>query len=325
MLDFHKISLKDKKEFSAYYQACPQKSSDYSFINLWSWQEKYHTELAYADNLCWIRQRCGDNVFYAAPIGDWKRTEWQKIIYRRLGTEFALKKLPETLALKLEMDFPGMLILKNDRDNWEYLYDASMLIALEGQDFSTQRKLSNQFKQYYNYAFRFIDQKDVPALTLFQEEWMAAHAEDAEKNSLDFENKAIYRALRNWNKLKPEVFGAAIWIEGKIAAYTIAEKLDKDTIAVHFEKALDKYKGAYQAVNRIFLENLSGIRTVNREHDLGLPGLRRAKLRYRPRGFVRKYDLSGYFTAKAKEEDNHGISENCRSFDCGCLSGRQHL
>ena len=325
MLSFHKLSLKDKDEFSAYYQACPQKSSDYSFINLWSWQEKYHTELAYADDLCWIRQSCGGKVFYAAPIGDWNRAEWQKIISRRLGTEFALKKLPEALALKLEMDFPGMLVLKNDRDNWEYLYEASKLIALEGQDFSTQRKLSNRFKQYYNYVFRFIDKKDVPSLMRFQEQWMAAHAGDSEKNSLDFENRAVYRILRHWDKLTPEVFGAAIWIEGKMAAYTIAEKLDENTIAVHFEKALDKYKGAYQAVNRIFLENIPGIRTVNREQDLGLPGLRRAKLRYRPQGFVRKYDLSGYFAAKAEEKDNYGISANYSRFDCGCLYGRQHL
>jgi hypothetical protein len=82
-------------------------------------------------------------------------------------------------------------------------------------------------------------------------------------------------------------------VEGIIVAYTIAEKLDPDTVVVHYEKGCPDYKGVYQAINQMFLENLQGaFKWVNREQDLGEEGLRKAKLSYNPVDFLKKYRVT---------------------------------
>ena len=78
-----------------------------------------------------------------------------------------------------------------------------------------------------------------------------------------------------------------------MVAYTVAERLDKDTLLIHFEKGNPEYKGVYQAINQMFLANLTDEFTiVNREQDLGDEGLRKAKLSYNPFNFLRKYKVS---------------------------------
>jgi hypothetical protein len=87
--------------------------------------------------------------------------------------------------------------------------------------------------------------------------------------------------------------GGVLMVDDLIVAYTIAEKLDEDTVVVHYEKGCPDYKGVYQAINQMFLENLDGnFKWVNREQDLGEEGLRQAKLSYNPVGFLKKYRVS---------------------------------
>ena len=88
--------------------------------------------------------------------------------------------------------------------------------------------------------------------------------------------------------------GAVICIEDKIVAYTFGEILNKNTFVVHFEKALSNYSGIYQTINKLFAENeLYGkYEFINREQDLGLPGLRKAKLSYLPVDYIKKFDIT---------------------------------
>ena len=81
-------------------------------------------------------------------------------------------------------------------------------------------------------------------------------------------------------------------VETEMAAYTVAEKLSADTLVIHFEKGDHDFKGVYQAINQIFLENAGrGFTMVNREQDLDSEGLRKAKLSYNPVGFLKKFDV----------------------------------
>ena len=124
-----------------------------------------------------------------------------------------------------------------------------------------------------------------------QEDWCTWR--DCESHdTLAAENKSIARILGQWQNLKG-LNGGALRVEDNLVAYTIAERMPDQTIVIHFEKGNPDYKGSYQAINQLFLENLApGPDLVNREQDLDDPGLRKAKLSYHPVGHVKKYELA---------------------------------
>ena len=104
------------------------------------------------------------------------------------------------------------------------------------------------------------------------------------------ESIATIRVLSDWEKLRG-IMGGALRIDGKIVAYVIAEDLGDGTVIIHFEKGFyfDKYKGVYQGINQIFLKNSKEFILVNREQDMGIEGLRQAKMTYNPTGFIKKH------------------------------------
>jgi hypothetical protein len=115
--------------------------------------------------------------------------------------------------------------------------------------------------------------------------WRDCESSDA----LAAENRVIARFLSYWKDLIG-IHGGAIMVNDKMIAYTVAEGLDDETLLIHFEKGDSKYKGAYQAINQLFLKHVKfDYARVNREQDLGDEGLRRAKMSYHPIEFNKKY------------------------------------
>jgi len=109
--------------------------------------------------------------------------------------------------------------------------------------------------------------------------------------TLASENRVISRVLKNYQKFD-HITGGALRVEDTLVAYTVAEAMPDDTLLIHFEKGDPDYKGSYQAINQIFLQNdAKGHRMVNREQDLGNEGLRKAKLSYHPVDYVRKSEV----------------------------------
>lgn len=310
MLVFRKIALEDRDEFLKHFQACPEKTADYCFTNLWAWKDKYQTEISFEDGLCWLRQKEGEEYVYVSPIGDWENTYWQDLIPSYFEKGFSFHKIPEKLAFQLDLDFPMLVNLEADRDNWEYNYKISELVSLSGTKFRNQRKLVRQFKENYNYTFKFIEKSDLKAVKVFQKDWLEQNQNNEQGFDLKQENKAINNVLDNWQSLGDKLFGSVLLVNNDVVAYCIAEELDDQTIIIHFEKASFECKGAYQAINQMTLESLKDYTYVNREQDLGLLGLREAKMRYNPSSFIRKYNVTGYFLITAKEKED-GIFKNC--------------
>lgn len=293
MLTFTPLNRDYRRVYEDLYHQCDEKTADTSFINLWAWQEKYDFEWSFADGLCWLRHPWKDDYAYYPPIGNWRRQDWPALIRKHFPTGGNMVKIPETLALLLKNDLDGEIEISEDRANWEYIYDVGRLISLSGPEYSTKRKLANRFCRDYNYNYKSISQEDIIRIEKFQQHWLTVETRgEKSEQSLRGENRAIRRLLQNWNLFEPELIGGFLEADNQIIAYTIGERIDKDMIMIHFEKALTVYKGAYQAVNRIFLENLGEpCKYVNREQDLGLPGLRKAKSEYHPVWFVKKYNL----------------------------------
>jgi hypothetical protein len=104
---------------------------------------------------------------------------------------------------------------------------------------------------------------------------------------LEQEQEAIYEALDNLNALGFK--GALLFVDDKCAGYTFGEMLNSDTLVIHVEKAHMDYEGGYQAIGNLFLNNIfAEVSLVNREQDLGVEGLRRAKESYKPIRMVKK-------------------------------------
>jgi hypothetical protein len=138
----------------------------------------------------------------------------------------------------------------------------------------------------YDYKFQLISDDLIEKCKELQLEWCIMRA-CTEDESLEAEQDAIYEALNNFSKLK--FSGGLICVEDKCAAYTFGEMLNEKTFVIHIEKAHAEYEGSYQAINNFFLKNccVDAIQ-INREQDLGIEGLRRAKESYKPVKMMKK-------------------------------------
>ncbi len=262
----------------------PLLASDYSLANIWGWADHYGLEWAFCDNnLCWIRQTKPE-VRYWAPVGNWTNTPWKDCC---LDKGAQITRVPESLAQIWQQARPDSIELKEERGSWDYVYLASDLAELKGNRFHRKRNHYNQFLKLYNWEYKTMTGADVGAVLAMQEEWVKWR-EDSSSPSLLAENKAVERVLSNWEKL-PNLVGGLIYIDGGLRAYTVGEPLGKDMMVIHFEKACTEYRGLYQAINAMFVQNeCKTVTYVNREQDLDDPGLRKAKESYNPVDYIKK-------------------------------------
>jgi len=287
VLNFESISLEQQSEYSKYFAKCPQKVSDYSFVNLWGWTEEYGLDWAWTDNLVWIRQTLPE-ILYWAPIGAWDKIDWKSCFDEFSERQNRFIRIPEELLQVWKETYGDRITIEEERGNWDYIYSIPELIELKGKRFHKKKNLLNQFKKKYSFQFIPFGTETIHMAMAMQEDWCTWR--DCESSDvLTAENNAISRVLNSWEKLDG-LIGGAIIVNEAMAAYTIAERLSADMLLIHFEKGNTEFKGIYQAINQIFLEN-SGkdYKIVNREQDLGDEGLRKAKLSYHPAGFLKKY------------------------------------
>ena len=199
-------------------------------------------------------------------------------------------RVPEILALLWQEQLGDRVHLEEDRAQWDYVYSVPELIALKGNKFHRKKNLFNQFKKSYTYEYRPMDMECIEETLEMQHEWVEWQ-ELKDSSALTAENQAIERILTSWDSF-PGLMGGALHIDGTMVAYTVAEALSKDTVVIHFEKGKPNFRGIYQAINQMFLENqASSFLYVNREQDLDDPGLRKAKLSYNPVEFLKKYTV----------------------------------
>jgi len=286
-LAFEPISLERKQDYLARLMACPEVASDYSLANLWGWAEEYGLEWAFDDQLVWLRQTSPHELWWA-PVGNWEKIDWQARIKSDPKPGTRITRIPKALALVLGQ--VGATVAPA-RDHWDYLYAVADLVGLAGNRFHKKKNLVAQFKRQYAFTYQRFGPPMVAQALAMQESWCTWR--DCEANdTLAAENRAIARVLDHWDALGV-LIGGAILVEDRMVAYTVAEALTPGMLVIHFEKADPGVKGAYQAINQLFLaDQARGFERVNREQDLGDEGLRKAKLSYHPVGFVEKFAVT---------------------------------
>ena len=290
MLDFKPLTLSIRDEYLSCFYAAEERASDYSFINLWAWNDERRYEIAFHEDLCWTRLVASEPFEMWAPIGNWSGKNWKIILGKLFPEGVTFCRVTEKLTQLLQEKLGDMIEIKEERSEWEYIYSAKELINLSGNRFHSKKNLLSQFLKH-NPVYEEINSDNIMDIITLQSE-RKPEDQDRLPEVLD-ENSAVKRVLSNWGKM-PGIMGGILRIDGKLVAYTIAEDIGGGSVIIHFEKGfyLDSYKGVYQGINQIFLKNTGEkFSLVNREQDMGLLGLRQAKMTYNPLGFIRKYSV----------------------------------
>jgi hypothetical protein len=292
------IELSDKPLFDRYFKKYPPDISEFSFTNLFMWRNSYkllyrehdgHLILfskepfAHTPNL----SKRNSSLFFLPPVGSNPVSLMIKILQEHRGVEF--HRVPGDIKngiINSEQYSSLSLEIIEDRNNWDYIYEVENLKTLPGNRYRQNRRWLNKFLDSYQFDFQLISEEVIEKVKKLQVEWWQKRGGE-EDAALEEEQKAIYEALDNFSELNYK--GALLCIDDTCAAYTFGEMLNPNTLVIHIEKAHKEFEGAYQAINNLFLKKCcEDTLYVNREQDLGIPGLRRAKESYKPIRMVKK-------------------------------------
>lgn len=285
-LNWEILSMENQREYREILSGTPERSAHYTFASLWGWDAICAYEWAWDGPLVWIRANLPSRLAMA-PVGNWDAVDWAVALPERWPSGTVFHDVPAVLARLWEQAIPGRIRVEPSRGEWEYVHRVQDLVALRGNRFRSKAQKLRRFTETCRPGFEAVGPENIGEVRAFQEEWCRIRCCGSEQ-ALEEENRAIEATLRDWEKL-PGLFGGALRVGGLMVAYTLAEPLDDETVVIRFEKALPGLKDAYQAVNQLFLERSCGAFTwVNREEDMGDPGMREAKMSYRPERFVEK-------------------------------------
>lgn len=181
----------------------------------------------------------------------------------------------------LEEAFPGEFTYIPERDYFDYIYLREDLATLKGKKFQAKRNHVNKFKKQYVYEYVPLTSELIPECLELEAKWYKANRTDADQEELREERQSMIFALQHFKEL--DLMGGAIRIDNQLVAFTFGSPINQDTFGVHVEKADTHYDGAYSIINQEFASRIpEQYLYINREEDLGIPGLRQAKLSYNP-------------------------------------------
>ena len=173
------------------------------------------------------------------------------------------------------------------RDHFDYVYRTADLIELAGKGYRQQRNHTNYLLRTYKMTYEPMNESHVDSCLNLARNWCEAR-QCEETLSFASEGEATREALQNFRALGLD--GGVILINGRVEAFTLGELLNRDTAVVHIEKANVEIRGLYAAINQQFCEKRwRNVPAINREQDLGEPGLRKAKLSYNPDHMIEKF------------------------------------
>jgi hypothetical protein len=210
-------------------------------------------------------------------------------IFETKGFQFSVRLMPFQMMDILESACPGEFRFLDDRPNYDYLYRKQDLVELKGREYHSKKNHLNYFLNHYTYEYVALTSAMAEDAMQFIREFNARKQIPAhEMELLKMEERAMTDVLNNLEAVG--YLTAAILIDGKIEALCIGGKINKNTVTVHVEKANIAYRGLYQLINNEFCKHMEGnVKLINREEDMGIPGLRKAKLSYKPVKLVESY------------------------------------
>lgn len=303
MLDFQRIDLSKREQYNDFLMNCVERGCEYSLVNLYIWGRQ---RVAFLHGCLALFSQFERSSVYPFPVGDGDiGAVLDAIIHdaRARGLECRLTSLTAADCALLEERYPGQFRFHPDRDGCDYIYDINNLADLPGRKYQRKRNFLNRFRQNHpDCTLVPISPSLLPQVEQMLTQWYQNRRTPETQDAYHMEQVALRRAFEKWDELGLE--GVALLENDRILAMAVGSFLTRDTFDVHFEKAREEIDGAYAAINQGFAAHLRekypALRYLNREDDLGLPGLRQAKLSYYPERLVVKFWANLW-----EDEDEH--------------------
>ncbi|MFQ3549789.1 MAG: phosphatidylglycerol lysyltransferase domain-containing protein [Armatimonadota bacterium] len=283
--DFRDILIEDKPIFDELLKNNPPLLSAYTFTNLFAWRIPHKAKICRLNGCIIVQHNHSDKPHYLQPIGNDPVSAMINLVVLEDDVKFISIDKPTSEKIIQDTEF----YVHHDLDNSDYLYLTSDLAELHGKKYDGKRNFVKRAIDK-GAVYEIITEDTIDECIAFAEEWCDERMCDIH-DGLSKERIAVREMLENFSTLK--IFGGAVRVDGKICAFTLGEQLNPNTVVVHIEKADQNIDGMYQFVNNQFCKKQAiGYEFINREQDLGIEGLRRAKKSYHPISMVESYKVS---------------------------------
>ena len=295
---FKKLCIDDKSIIDKYIYPYKFLSCEYSFTSLYIWKDACDIQYAiYKQALILKKRDFEGNYHFMQPLG-YSKEDLGDIIekLKEYREENHMKYLFKDLEESFIEEFNVLLNEKNDfyieedRDNFDYLYEAKKLMTFSGKKLHSKKNHYNAFVKNYNYEVMEInDEKVIKDVMDVAQRW---YEETDEKDiKLYYELLAIKDIINNMNLLK--LNGIAVYVDGKVVAFSIGESLSEELAVIHIEKGDKNINGIYSFIAKTLIDKcFNNSEIINREQDLGIDGLRKSKMSYYPLKLEKKFILS---------------------------------
>lgn len=273
---FRKVNMQDKTVFDRYKKA-DSRYSENSFVTLYLWDKYYNLHLCEEDGFLFIRFTIDGKNQYLFPMGE---GDCKKAFDKLLDEEekLALRFVTDWQKDFIEKNYPNEFDFVLREDLCDYVYETDRMISLSGKKLHGKKNHVNFFEKTYNYTYETITEE---VLNNECRKLLLTWIDDKTKNVNPIEHDAMEKIMDNYAFFN--IVGGLIRVDGEIVAMTFGERLTEDTVLVQVEKAREDIRGAYPMINKLYLENeWSDTTFVNREEDMGLEGLIKAKESYCP-------------------------------------------
>lgn len=292
-MEFKPVVAEDKDIIEKYMKQVDSRSCDFSFASVYLWRGFYHMEYALCEGMIVFRSN-EEQMSFSFPLGegDPKPVIEEVLAYckeRKIRPVF--HSISRGMEEYLQEHFPGQFDIEFDRDVADYIYETQALIELKGRKYHGKKNHINKFNKMYDWSYEEITPDNTEECLEMLARWKQQNCtpENLEKHAEICVSEASLKE-REFLGLK----GGLIRVNGDVAAFAVGEKIAPDTFCVHIEKAFADIQGAYSVINQQFLiHEAEDCTYVNREDDVGDPGLRKAKLSYHP-AFLEEKGIAVY-------------------------------
>lgn len=287
-LEFRELLPEDAVWAAPLMTASGHMGCEYSYTTAYMWSRYYNVCIARAGNAVLLRSDSDGVSSFLLPIG--VPLEEGIAVLRTYtqaeGVSLRLHGIDEEARAHLTKLYCDRVQFKSNDGDYDYIYRTADLATLPGNTYHSKKNHISAFSRKHDWRYEPLCDDNIGDVETLSYEWCREKG-DCQDAGLASERCAIRRLLKHRDQLS--VVGGLIRVNEKAVAFTLGSPINDTVFDVHVEKALSEYGGAYAVINREFAKTLMMYPYLNRENDMGIPGLRRAKESYRPAIVLKKY------------------------------------
>jgi len=294
-IDFSPIDMDDREKLTAFLAKYPQPLTGYTFATLAAWEPFFHYEWAFVEPetlLISYVLESDPHRHIMQPIGLFSAGAANSLAGRAGDLPYPLKVICVCEDfLNNHVEFCRSFGAAEDRNISNYIYKASALAKLPGRKYARKRNLLAQAESQYSWSCQTLTSELISSCFSILDS-IVEEEDPVLEGMLKWETSALECTLRHFDAFSQQ--GLLVSVGGRPVAFSIYEPINPKTVAVHFERALRSYKGLHQVINWETAKAIAaqGYDFINREEDIGDPGLRDAKLSYHPLKLNKSYELT---------------------------------